>query len=137
MLARTAALLLRSQRQQLQQSAAAASAPFRPASTSAPGGAGIASGVPADLLKREVCGETLRGCACPARAPHGPYARSSLPLASNRRSSLTLRALLSLSPSQVVIYAPARTPSQQGMSNTATSLGKGGAWRIEFETKPK
>ncbi len=46
---------------------------------------------------------------------------------------------LSVSPSslQVVIYAPARTPSQQGMSNTATSLGKGGAWRIEFETKPK
>lgn len=23
------------------------------------------------------------------------------------------------------------------MSNTATPLGKGGAWRIEFETKPK
>ena len=38
---------------------------------------------------------------------------------------------------QVVIYAPARTPSQQGMSNTATPLGKGGAWRVEFETKPK
>ena len=52
MLARAAAALLRSDRgHQAGQGAAAAT---RAASTSAPGGAGIASGVPADLLKREV-----------------------------------------------------------------------------------
>jgi hypothetical protein len=56
-----------------------------------------------------------------------------------RRETIALIALtLPLPPPrQVIIYAPARTPSQQGMSNTPTPQGKGGAWRVEFETKPK
>lgn len=54
MLSRLAVALLRQERYAT--TAAAASSGSRAASTSAPGGAGVASGVPADLLKRDVRG---------------------------------------------------------------------------------
>jgi hypothetical protein len=75
-------------------------------------------------------------CACVLGVPPPPprsLAKESLSSALNRPLPPCALSILH----QAVIYAPARTPSQQGMSNTATSLGKGGAWRIEFETKPK
>ena len=39
--------------------------------------------------------------------------------------------------SQVGIFAPSRTPSQQGLSKTIEGPGKGPAWKIEFETMAK
>lgn len=38
---------------------------------------------------------------------------------------------------RVGIFAPSRTPSQQGLSKTVEGPGKGPAWKIEFETMAK
>lgn len=38
---------------------------------------------------------------------------------------------------KVGIFAPSRTPSQQGLSKTIEGPGKGPAWKIEFETMAK
>lgn len=38
---------------------------------------------------------------------------------------------------KVGIFAPSRTPSQQGQSKTVEGPGKGPAWKIEFETMAK
>lgn len=46
-------------------------------------------------------------------------------------------SLISIISSQVGIFAPSRTPSQQGLSKTIEGPGKGPAWKIEFETMAK
>lgn len=49
----------------------------------------------------------------------------------------TLPTSLTNISSQVGIFAPSRTPSQQGLSQTIEGPGKGPAWKIEFETMAK
>eukprot|EP00884_Botryococcus_braunii_P023231 jgi/Botrbrau1/9592/Bobra.106_2s0015.1 len=38
---------------------------------------------------------------------------------------------------KVVIYAPARAASQQGLAKTLGTVATRGVWRMEFETQPK
>lgn len=38
---------------------------------------------------------------------------------------------------QVLVYSPARTATQQGLSKTLDKAGKQSMWRIEFDTQQK
>jgi hypothetical protein len=142
--------------------AASSSAPKTPGGAS--GDYRWAAGVPEHLLQREVrrrggvggwrpCGGAIGARAGGGRAGRegGRRRAGRGRRAAGRRGSGDPRGTRELGarpappfppsspppPLQVVVFAPARTPSQQGMSQTASPMGKGGAWRIEFETKPK